>query len=81
MEYVKDGMCIGLGSGSTTKEFIKLLGEKVRKGLKIACVATVSFDSRMLAIENGIFVTETDAIEEINMAVDGADIVAKNSAP
>lgn len=78
LEYVKPGMCIGLGSGSTTKEFIKLLGEKVRKGLKITCVTT-SFDSRMLAIENGIFVTETDAIDEIDLAVDGADKVTKTA--
>ncbi|VVC04103.1 Ribose-5-phosphate isomerase A [Candidatus Bilamarchaeum dharawalense] len=78
LEYVKSGMCIGLGSGSTTKEFIRLLGEKVRKGLKITCVTT-SFDSRMLAIENGIFVTETDAIDEIDLAVDGADRVTKTA--
>jgi len=74
LEYVKEGMCIGLGSGTTVKEFIKLLGEKVRKGLKVTCVTT-SFDSRMLAIDNGIFVTEPDAIEEIDLAVDGADKV------
>jgi ribose 5-phosphate isomerase A len=78
LEYVKGGMCIGLGSGSTTKEFIGLLGEKVRKGLKVTCVTT-SFDSRMLAIENGIFVTETDAIDEIDLAVDGADKVTKTA--
>jgi ribose 5-phosphate isomerase A len=78
LEYVKDGMCIGLGSGSTTREFIKLLGEKVRKGMKVTCVTT-SFDSRMLAIENGIFVTETDAIDEIDLAVDGADTVTKTA--
>ncbi|MFH0884079.1 MAG: ribose-5-phosphate isomerase RpiA [Candidatus Micrarchaeota archaeon] len=78
LEYVKDGMCIGLGSGSTTREFIKLLGERVRKGLKVTCVTT-SFDSRMLAIENGIFVTETDAIDEIDLAVDGADKVTKTA--
>jgi ribose 5-phosphate isomerase A len=78
LEYVKDGMCIGLGSGSTTREFIKLLGERVRKGLKVTCVTT-SFDSRMLAIECGIFVTETDAIDEIDLAVDGADKVTKTA--
>lgn len=78
LEYVKDGMCIGLGSGSTVREFIKLLGEKVKNGLKVTCVTT-SFDSRMLAIENGIFVTETDAIEEIDLAVDGADRVTKHA--
>jgi ribose 5-phosphate isomerase A len=78
LEYVKDGMCVGLGSGTTVKEFIKLLGEKARKGLKVTCVTT-SFDSRMLAIENGIFVTETDAIDEIDLAVDGADTVTKTA--
>jgi ribose 5-phosphate isomerase A len=78
LEYVKDGMCIGLGSGSTVREFIKLLGEKVRSGLKVTTVTT-SFDSRMLAIENGIFVTETDAIETIDLAVDGADKVTKTA--
>jgi len=78
LEHVKDGMCVGLGSGSTVREFIKLLGEKVSQGLKVTCVTT-SFDSRMLAIENGIFVTETDAIEEIDLAVDGADKVTKNA--
>lgn len=78
LAYVKDGMCIGLGSGSTTKEFIRLLGEKAKKGLKVACVTT-SFDSRMLAIESGLFVTETDAIDEIDLAVDGADKVTKTA--
>lgn len=78
LSYVKEGMCIGLGSGSTTKEFIKLLGEKVREGLNITCVTT-SFDSRMLAINEGIFVTETDAIKEIDLAVDGADKVTKTA--
>ncbi len=78
LDYVKDGMCIGLGSGTTVREFIRLLGEKVRKGLKVTCVTT-SFDSRMLAIENGIFVTETDAIDVIDLAVDGADKVTKTA--
>ena len=78
LEFVKNGTCVGLGSGSTTREFIKLLGEKVRKGLKISCVTT-SFDSRMLAIKEGIFVTETDAIKEIDLAVDGADRVIKTA--
>ncbi|MEW6035426.1 MAG: ribose-5-phosphate isomerase RpiA [Candidatus Micrarchaeota archaeon] len=76
--YVKDGMCIGLGSGTTVREFIRLLGEKVRGGLKVSCVTT-SFDSRMLAIECGIFVTETDAIDEIDLTVDGADKVTKTA--
>jgi ribose 5-phosphate isomerase A len=78
LDYVKDGMCIGLGSGSTVKEFIRLLGKKVKAGLKITCVTT-SFDSRMLAAENGISVTEPDSIGEIDLAVDGADKVTKTA--
>lgn len=78
LEYVKDGMCIGLGSGTTVREFIKLLGERVKQGLKVCCVTT-SFDSRMLAIENNIWVTEPDAISEIDLAVDGADKVTKKA--
>lgn len=80
IEYVKDGMCVGLGSGTTAHEFIRLLGEKVRGGSlkRITCVTT-SFDSRFLAIQNGIFVTETDAIDEIDIAVDGADKVTKHA--
>jgi ribose 5-phosphate isomerase A len=78
LDYVKEGMCIGLGSGTTVREFIRLLGEKVKQGMKVSCVTT-SFDSRMLAIENGIFVTETDAIEKIDLAVDGADKVTKTA--
>jgi ribose 5-phosphate isomerase A len=78
LEHVKNGMCIGLGSGSTVREFIGLLGQKVKNGLKVSCVTT-SFDSRMLAIENGIWVTEPDAIDEIDLAVDGADKVTKTA--
>ena len=78
-EYVENGMCIGLGSGSTVREFIKLLGEKVRgKELGVCCVTT-SLESRALAIEEKIWVTEPDAIEKIDLAVDGADKVTKKA--
>jgi ribose 5-phosphate isomerase A len=78
LEYVKPGMCIGLGSGSTVREFINLLAGEVKKGLKI-CAVTTSFDTRMLAIEKGIWVVEPDTIEKIDIAVDGADKVTKNA--
>lgn len=79
LEEIKSGMCVGLGSGSTVREFIKLLAEKVkREKLKVCCVTT-SFDSRMLAIEYGLWVTEPDAISEVDIAVDGADKVTKTA--
>ncbi len=79
LEEVKGGMCIGLGSGSTVREFIKLLSEKVKKEKLNVCCVTTSFDSRMLAIENGLWVTEPDAISEVDLAVDGADKVTKTA--
>lgn len=78
LEHVKSGTCIGLGSGSTVREFINLLAEQVKKGLKI-CAVTTSFDTRMLAIEKGIWVVEPDTIDEIDLAVDGADTVTKTA--
>lgn len=76
LDYIKDNMIIGLGSGTTVQEFIKLLGERVRDGLNVVCVTT-SYSSRMLAIQNGILVTDTDAVDRIDIAVDGADKVNK----
>jgi ribose 5-phosphate isomerase A len=72
-------MCIGLGSGSTAREFIKLLVEKVKKeNLKVCCVTT-STDTRRLAIENNLWVVEPDTISEIDLAIDGADTVTKDA--
>lgn len=76
LEYVKNGMCIGLGSGSTAREFLKLLVEKVEKEkLKVCCVTT-STDTRKLAIEHKLWVVEPDTITDIDLAVDGADTVS-----
>lgn len=79
LEEIKGGMCVGLGSGSTVREFIKLLAEKVKKEKLNVCCVTTSFDSRMLAIEHGLWVTEPDAISEVEIAVDGADKVTKTA--
>ncbi|MCS7298410.1 MAG: ribose-5-phosphate isomerase RpiA [Spirochaetia bacterium] len=78
LDYVKSGMIIGLGSGTTVQEFIKLLGQRVKEGLNVVCVTT-SYSSRMLAIQNGIFVTETDAVDRIDIAIDGADKANKEA--
>ncbi len=40
LTYVKDGMIVGLGTGSTTERFIKALGPLVQAGLQIRGVAT-----------------------------------------
>lgn len=79
LEYVKDGMCIGLGSGSTAREFIKLLVQKVKDERLNVCCATTSLDTRNLAIENKLWVVEPDTISDIDLAVDGADSVTKDA--
>jgi ribose 5-phosphate isomerase A len=77
--YVKDGMCIGLGSGSTAREFLKLLVAKLKDEKLNLCCVTTSLDTRMLAIENKLWVVEPDTISNIDLAVDGADTVTKDA--
>lgn len=79
LAYVKNGMCIGLGSGSTIREFVKLLAEKANNEKLSVCCVTTSTDTRLQAIEEGLWVTEPDAISEIDLAVDGADKVTKQA--
>lgn len=80
LEYLSDDLVIGLGSGTTSEEFIRLLGEKARLGFKIdACVPT-SFDARVHAIKYGLsrYLCEPDQVDEIDVAVDGADLVGED---
>jgi len=76
---IKDGMIVGLGSGSTANMFIKELGRRVaEEELSIFGIPT-SFESRMLAIQYGIPLVSLDEYGEIDIAVDGADEVDKES--
>lgn len=77
LNFIENNMIVALGSGSTAVEFIKLLADKVKKGLSIKCVAT-SFDSSILANNLGIQVVSFDMIDKIDIAVDGADVIAPN---
>jgi len=74
LQYVKDGQVVGLGTGSTAAYFIKLLGEKVKEGLRIRGIPT-SIRSRELAMSLGIPLTTLDECQEIAVTVDGADEV------
>ncbi len=76
--YVKENSIIGLGSGTTAAEFIRLLGEKAQRGFEMdACVPT-SFDSRIHAIKYGLsrYLCDPDQVKKIDIAVDGADAIA-----
>lgn len=74
LQFVKHGQVVGLGTGSTAAYFIKLLGEEVRKGLRIRGIPT-SDRSRELAMSLGIPLTTLDEFQEIAVTVDGADEV------
>jgi ribose 5-phosphate isomerase A len=74
LEQVSDGMKLGLGSGSTAKHFVELLGERVRDGLRIIGVPT-SEVTRADALRCGIALTTLDELDRLDLTVDGADEV------
>ncbi|WP_454618418.1 ribose-5-phosphate isomerase RpiA [Bradyrhizobium cenepequi] len=74
LEEVRDGMKLGLGTGSTAKHFVDLLGEKVRSGMKVVGVPT-SEATRAQAEACGIALTTLDEIDHLDLTIDGADEV------
>lgn len=73
-ELVEDGMTVGLGTGSTSTMFIKALGERVKAGLKIRCVAS-SDASHKLGLSLGMDVRSLAELPELDVYIDGADEV------
>jgi ribose 5-phosphate isomerase A len=72
VEWVRPGMRLGLGTGSTAKHFVELLAERVRDGLKVVGVPT-SEATRKDAERLGVPLTTLDETPELDMTVDGAD--------
>src|SRR6195952_2137793 len=72
LEHVRDGMKLGLGTGSTAKHFVELLGERVRAGLNVVGVPT-SEATRADAERCGVPLTTLDDIDRLDLTVDGAD--------
>lgn len=79
MVYVQDGMRIGLGTGSTAKHVLELLGERVRGGLRITGVPS-SQAAAELARKVGIPLASFAEVEELDLAIDGADEVGPELA-
>ncbi len=69
---VESGMRLGLGTGSTAKHFVALLGDAVRKGMSVVCVPT-SETTRVQAQAEGIVLTTLDETPALDLTVDGAD--------
>ncbi len=79
LEYVQDGMIVGLGSGTTATFAIQFLGEQVRAGLKIRGIPT-SRASAELAQSLGIPLTSFDEVNYTDVTIDGADEIAPGLA-
>jgi ribose 5-phosphate isomerase A len=75
VEFVRPGMRLGLGTGSTAKHFVALLGERVRAGLDVIAVPTSVATGRD-AERLGIPLTTLDETPELDLTVDGADEIA-----
>ena len=75
VEFVRPGMRLGLGTGSTAKHFVDLLAERVRGGLDVVAVPT-SEVTRAQAERLGITLTTLDQTPELDLTVDGADEIA-----
>ncbi|HEX9741888.1 MAG TPA: ribose-5-phosphate isomerase RpiA [Nitrospiraceae bacterium] len=74
VDYVRDGMVVGLGTGSTARHVIVALGERVKKGLRIKGVPT-SQETARLARKAKISLLQNDDVWPIDVAIDGADQV------
>ena len=72
LDEVRSGMKLGLGTGSTAKHFVELLGEKVRAGMQVIGVPT-SEATRAQAEQCQIPLTTLDEVDRLDLTVDGAD--------
>jgi ribose 5-phosphate isomerase A len=79
LEFVRPGMRLGLGTGSTAKPFVEMLGERVRGGLDVIAVPT-SEATRALAEQCGIRLTTLDETPALDLTIDGADEIAPDLA-
>ena len=72
-DFVKTGMKVGLGTGSTVKHTVVELGRRMAdEGLEIVGVPT-SLATEKLAIEVGIPLVELSDIDGLDIVIDGAD--------
>lgn len=77
VEFVRPGMRLGLGTGSTARHFVDLVGERVRDGLDIVAVPT-SEATRAQAMHWSIPLTTLEETPELDLTVDGADEIGRD---
>ena len=79
-EYVKDGMVVGLGTGSTAYHMVNAVGEMVKNGLKIQAIPT-SKATEAQARELGIPLLTIDELDHVDLAIDGVDEIDPQFTP
>jgi ribose 5-phosphate isomerase A len=72
LSHVSDGMRLGIGTGTTAEEFVRLLAEKVETGLNIVGVPT-SERTAALCLELGVPLSTLEETPELDLTIDGAD--------
>lgn len=77
VEFIKEGMTVGLGTGSTVYFTVLKLGELVKKGFKVKAVCT-SVATHKLAVSLEIPVLLMEEIDSIDLTIDGADEIDPN---
>ena len=71
-QFIKNGMILGLGSGTTSHFFVRELGRHVAAGLNVTCTTTSNSTSE-IAKEAGINVRDPNDLGEIDLTIDGPD--------
>jgi len=72
LTQVRPGMRLGLGTGSTARHFVELLGEQVAAGFDCLCVPTSEATARQAAALN-IPLSDLDTLDRLDITIDGAD--------
>ena len=70
--FLQDGMTIGLGSGTTSRFFVRILGDRVKSGLRVIGVPS-SKSTGQLAREVGVPLADLNDVEQLDLTIDGAD--------
>lgn len=79
LDYVRPGMRLGLGTGSTAKHFVELLGERVAAGMDVIGVPT-SEATRADAQRVGVPLTTLEETPHLDLTIDGADEIGPRLA-
>ena len=77
LEYIQDGMKLGLGSGTTAEMFVEMLAPRVRSGQKLLCVPT-SERTAAFARKLGMTLSGLDDLAPLDITIDGADEADRN---